>query len=129
MALDTNVVLRFILGDHPQQADAASAIIRQPCFIPLTVLVEAGWVLANSYALPRQAIANALLALLDQPTVALESENEVRWALRRYRDHGADLADMVHLVASVRRRAFVTFDRRLAGQAGDDSPVPVDTLS
>ena len=128
MSLDTNVVVRFILGDHPQQAAAAAMVIRQSCFIPLTVLLETGWVLSNSYGLSRQAIGDALLAVIDQPTVAVESENEVRWALRRYRDHGADLADMIHLVASARRRAFVTFDRRLAGQAGDASPVPVDTL-
>jgi len=127
-SVDTNVAVRFILGDDDNQSKTAAEVFRSPCFIPLTVLVETGWVLGASYGLDECQIAGALLALLDQPTVSTESEAEVRWALARYRDKGADLADMIHLVVSRRTEAFVTFDRKLPRQAGPDAPVHVDVL-
>jgi predicted nucleic-acid-binding protein len=128
-AVDTNVVLRFILNDDERQSGIADEIFRFPCLIPLTVVVEASWVLSYSYDFSREQIADALLGLLDQPAVSLQNENEVRWALGRYRNHNADLADMIHLVASMRCERFSTFDRRLGGQAGSGSPVVVDTLA
>ena len=78
MSVDTNIVLRFILGDAPEQSQTAEAIFRGPTFIALTVLIEAGWVLAYSYGRSRLQIADALLALIDQPNVALDSEPAVR---------------------------------------------------
>lgn len=128
-SVDTNVVLRFMLGDDEGQSRTAEEIFLGPCYIPLTVLIETGWVLAYSYARSRTQIADGLLALIDQPKVSLENENVVRWALVRYRDDNADLADMIHLVASMRCEQFSTFDRKLPIQAGPDAPVVIETLT
>jgi predicted nucleic-acid-binding protein len=128
-AVDTNIVLRFMLGDDEGQSRTAEEIFLGPCYIALTVLIETGWVLAYSYGRSRTQIADGLLALIDQPKVSLENENVVRWALARYRDDNADLADMIHLVASMRYEQFSTFDRKLAVQAGPDAPVSIETLT
>lgn len=128
-SVDTNVVLRFMLGDDEGQSLTAEAIFLGPCYLPLTVLIETAWVLAYSYDRTRTQVADGLLALIDQPKVSLENENAVRWALARYRDDNADLADMIHLVASMRCEQFLTFDRKLAVQAGPDAPVKIETLT
>ena len=52
---------------------------------------------------------------------------ETAWALSRYRA-GADLGDMMHIVASAKLAGFATFDRRIARHTDLSSPVPVQTL-
>ena len=40
-AVDTNVIVRYLTGDDPVQADKARAIIGQePVFVPRTVVLE-----------------------------------------------------------------------------------------
>jgi predicted nucleic-acid-binding protein len=128
-AIDTNIVLRLIIDDDPAQAALAARTVRDAVFIPITVLLEVAWVLGSVYEQDRTHCAEALLRLLDVPTVMVEDEATVRWALERYRDHGADIADMLHLVAARSAAAFVTFDRKLTAQAGSDSPTVVKVLS
>jgi hypothetical protein len=40
----------------------------------------------------------------------------------------SDIADLFHIAQSKRTEKFATFDRKLSGQAGSASPVPVETL-
>ena len=51
----------------------------------------------------------------------------VTWSIERFVE-GADIADMIHLVAACRTAGFYTFDRRVARAAGPDSPIPIETL-
>ncbi len=50
LAVDTNVVVRFLTGDEPAQAARARAIFqRETVFLGKTVLVETEWVLRSLY--------------------------------------------------------------------------------
>jgi len=127
-AVDTNILIRWITGDDEHQAAMAGAIIAEPLFVPLTVLLETAWVLsARRYGLDRSEVAAALLAVIDMDTVHIEAPVAVRWAIGRYSE-GADFADMLHLVASRRAEGFVTFDRNLARRSGSDTPLQVQTI-
>lgn len=126
-AIDTNVAARFLLADHPEQTAAAIAIIESGVYIPLTVLLELGWLLTSRYRQSREVVAAALLNLIDLPSVQVAEVAIVRWALGRFGD-GGDFADMLHLVAARDATAFATFDRGVAIAAGPDSPVAVETL-
>lgn len=88
--------------------------------------MEATWVLQSSYGQPREAIAEALTTILDINTVHTPDDAGVRWAIDRYARYGADLADMLHLVASKESEVFLSFDRRLTRQAGPNSPIPIE---
>jgi predicted nucleic-acid-binding protein len=123
-ALDTNILLRLMIQDDPAQLHAARALLSSSFFVPNTVFMETEWVLRSSYRLDRQTIADHFLDLLGSPMLSVENEDGLRWALGRFRG-GADFADMIHIVASLGAAAFVTFDRALAGDAGEDTPVPV----
>nr|WP_249403737.1 type II toxin-antitoxin system VapC family toxin [Sphingomonas sp. CFBP 13720] len=116
-----------MLADHPEQTAAAIAIIGSGVYIPLTVLLELGWLLTSRYRQSREVVAAALLNLIDLPSVQVAEVAIVRWALGRFGD-GGDFADMLHLVAARDATAFATFDRGVAIAAGPDSPVAVETL-
>ncbi|MHC9420341.1 PIN domain-containing protein [Sphingomonas citri] len=111
--------------DDERQAALADAVLSAPTLITLTVLIELAWVLRQRYAFDRTALNAALIAL---EHVTVEHEQGVRWALTRHAA-GGDLPDMLHLVASVSARAFVTFDRRLVRHAGTDAPLAIETLA
>jgi predicted nucleic-acid-binding protein len=127
--LDTNIVLRLILNDDPEQSGIARALLSQPASVGTGVLMETAWVLKKTYEYPRQLIAAALDALIEIPTIYVSDEAGVRWAIERYRAHGADFADMLHLVAARGSSSFASFEKRLADRAGSATPVQVELPS
>ena len=65
IALDTNVLVRFIANDDAVQAKRARLLIEKgPVFVAKTVLLELEWVLRGAYDLDRPTILKALLGLL-----------------------------------------------------------------
>ena len=126
-AIDTNVIVRFLLKDHPAQAEVAEQVVAGGAFISTTVLLEAGWLLGSRYALTRQQLVAALRALMSIDTLYIDAADLFAWAIDRYED-GADIADMLHLVSSASADSFATFDRALAKRAGDSPPLPIETL-
>ena len=127
-AIDTNILVRLITADHPDQYRIALDTVSSDVLLPMTVLLETGWVLSTQYAMPRHAILSAFLGLLDFPTIHVIDESGLRWALARC-GAGADLADMLHIVAAGEATAFLTFDRRIARAAGPTPPIPIETLN
>jgi predicted nucleic-acid-binding protein len=128
IALDTNIILRWILRDDEAQAVIAEKLLGEPCWINTTVLLELGWVLQSRGKLSRDVICDAMMLLITLPEVHIDRLEDVRWALKRFRS-GADFADMLHLASTAKVDRFVTFDRKMAKQAGENVPVPVKTLS
>jgi predicted nucleic-acid-binding protein len=95
IALDTNVLVRLITRDDPEQvrgADALLSVSDETFFLADIVLAELSWVLARGYGFSRLEIAEVLAALLDRLDVIFEDEERVRIAVRQYLD-GLDLAD------------------------------------
>jgi predicted nucleic-acid-binding protein len=127
-ALDTNVVLRLLVADNPHQTRRAEEQMQGPVLLSLTVLLETTWVLGSRYGFSRDQIVSILTHLLDQPQLTAEAADQLPWALERYAA-GADLADLLHLVAARGADAFVTFDRGIAKSAGANSPLPIETLA
>ena len=125
-AVDTNIVLRFVLDDDGAQSPIAESLVRAGVFVPVTVLLEAGWVLSSRYGFDRQRLAATLAAFLDVPSVQVADEPGMRAAIERHRA-GADLADAFHLTAAGGSEAFVTFDKHLARL--EDPPIPIELAS
>ncbi|WP_439598379.1 type II toxin-antitoxin system VapC family toxin [Falsiroseomonas sp.] len=111
-AVDTNILVRFLTGDDPMQAEAARRIIGQsPVFVPRTVLLEVEWVLRGVYGLPAVRVLRALRDIAGIPGVTLEDAALVARAIG-WAEAGMDLADALHLAAAGSCTEFVTFDRR-----------------
>jgi predicted nucleic-acid-binding protein len=117
VAVDTNVLVRFLVRDDARQAARAASLIRaDEIWISKTVLLETEWVLRSLYGFSPNSLAPALRALAGLQTVSLEDELAVAKALDWFED-GLDFADALHLASAGNARQFITFDRKLANQA------------
>ena len=125
IALDTNVLVRFLVQDDPEQARIANMVLDQLTdaahgFVGREVLVELVWVLERAYGYQRADIAAALDGLLSAIELVIEAADEVGVAVDRYRNDGFGFADL--MIAAAARRAdateLVTFDRKAARLPG-----------
>lgn len=117
IAVDTNVLVRFITNDDPAQANRARRLIEAgPVFVAKTVLLELEWVLRGAYGLDRPTILKAVRGLLGLPTVTAEDALNVARAVEWY-EAGLEFADALHLASSGHERAFATFDQSLRKRA------------
>ncbi|MGE5549416.1 MAG: type II toxin-antitoxin system VapC family toxin [Bacteroidota bacterium] len=113
IAIDTNILVRFLTNDDPSQAQHAAQLLRsEPVFIPKTVLLETEWVLRHAYGLDRQVINTAFAKLLGLSEVVAEDMPAISRALA-WHAAGLDFADALHLAVSGTAGRFVTFDRDL----------------
>ncbi|MBW4093376.1 MAG: type II toxin-antitoxin system VapC family toxin [Proteobacteria bacterium] len=127
-AVDTNVVVRYLVDDDPAQAEKARRVIGQePVFVPRTVLLEVEWVLRGVYELPTNRIIPALRALAGLPGVSVEDPTLVARAMDRA-ERGLDFADALHLAAAAHCTDFLTFDKRFARSGARLAAVPVTAL-
>lgn len=123
IGVDTNVLVRLLTGDDPDQAGrAANLFARKNIFIPKTVLLETEWVLRYSYKLPPQVVLAAFRNVLGLPQVMAEDSGALVEALARYED-GMDFADALHLASARKADGFATFDTRLKKRAGRQAKV------
>jgi predicted nucleic-acid-binding protein len=118
-AVDTDVVVRYLLADEPRQAAIARRTIDSgPCWVTLTVLLEVEWVLRGAAGLPRARVHGLMLAFAGLPTVSVEQPACAAKALALMAA-GMDFADALH--ASVAEATgcqdFVTFDRHMIARA------------
>jgi predicted nucleic-acid-binding protein len=112
-AVDTNVVVRYLVRDDLRQAEQAKALIqREAVWLAKSVLLETEWVLRGTYSYSPTSCAEALQAFLGLPTVMVEDESAVQRALRWFQA-GLEFADALHLASSGDSTQFVTFDRKL----------------
>lgn len=125
IALDTNVLVRFLVQDDPGQARLANEIIDQltddaPGFVGREVLVELVWVLERAYRLGRSEIAEVLDGLLTSTELRVEGAEQVGAALELYRNEGYGFADLMIVAAARRADAseLLTFDRKAARLSG-----------
>ncbi len=118
LAIDTNVIVRYLAADHPDQSARARAVVEaNAVWASTTVLLETEWVLRSVYGFSRPAVAAALRRFAGLPGVSLESPAVVAQALD-WAERNLDFADALHLAAAAGQDAFVTFDARLIKAAG-----------
>lgn len=117
VALDTNILLRLFLGDHPAQQKAALATVKEAelVTIPVHALCEFVWVLTRAYKRSRAEAAAAIRALLGIPN-AVADQPAVSAGLAML-DAGGDFADGIIAFEGKRLGGdvFVTFDQDAAG--------------
>ena len=127
IALDTNVLVRFLTQDDPEQGRLASQTIgtlkeARPGFVCREVLVELVWVLERSYAFGRAEIARSLKGLLAATELVIEEAEDVGAILELYERRGFGFADLMIREAARRAGAdaVTTFDRKAAALHGVD---------
>ncbi len=125
VGIDTNVLLRYIVGDDAGQEAAATLLLagltpENQGFICREVVLETVWVLERSYRFSRARIATELSTFINSDHLVLETAEEVARAAMLYRDGNDDFSDLLIMEAARRMDALplYTFDRRLARMDG-----------
>lgn len=117
-ALDTSVLVRFLVGDEAAQAAAAARLLRRAAadsvalFVPITVALETEWVLRYRYGYERGQVAHALSAT----ELSFEAESALELALLLYDEGRADFSDCLRVALAVRagEQPLSTFDKAAA---------------
>lgn len=119
-SLDTNVVLRFLLGDIPEQTNKATMLIEsRTVYVTDVIIVEAVYVLEKVYQLSRTDVCELIVGFLGFSNVVHNPRFLVD-TIDLYRDHPA--LSIVDCYACQEARAYdnelVTLDKRLVRQGG-----------
>ena len=93
IAVDTNVLLRYLLHDDPEQAKLSDRPFSgvEDVLITDVVLAETVWTLAGrKYSLSARGVVGVVERLFSEPNVRFEDDQVVWRALHAYRDATAD---------------------------------------
>ncbi|MEO8620638.1 MAG: type II toxin-antitoxin system VapC family toxin [bacterium] len=126
IALDTNVLVRYLVEDDAKQAAAAAALVDRvtgdgdTLFISDVVVCETVWVMSVSYSVGRTEIAGVLRNLLRARHLTFNASDQLIRALDAYQAGKGDFAD--YLIREHARAAdcddVATFDRVLLKEQG-----------
>jgi predicted nucleic-acid-binding protein len=130
IALDTNVIIRFLVGDDVKQARRARALVQrlgeedERAYVSDVVLCEVVWVLTRSYGFDRRPIVQVLIQLLAARQLLFDSVEHLSRALEAYASGKGDFAD--YLIREHATRvgcdSVVTFDNKLLSEVGFAPP-------
>ena len=130
IAFDTNLLLRLLLNDHPEQARKAEELLQRTAAaaerVLLTdiVLCELEWVLETVYDFRRVEVVRTLRRLLAADEFAFMDRAAVAAAIAQYASGKADFSD--YLIGETTSAAgsvtTYTFDRELARSPGFSRP-------
>jgi predicted nucleic-acid-binding protein len=119
IAVDTNVLVRFLVKDDLHQFAVAKQLVDdaeaagEPLLVMLCALLETEWVLRSRYKLDKASIASAFTAMLESAGVEFEHEPTVEEALYVWAQHPkSDFSDclLASRAAHLGRSRFLTFD-------------------
>lgn len=123
IALDTNVLVRDMVGDDTTQAAIARRVIEdtlnpsEPGFVSLVVLVELSRVLVRVYGCPAKQVTAIFTELIASPTILVEQSAAVATAISLPHDDIAD--NILHEIGKTHGCArTVRFDRKFARLPG-----------
>lgn len=118
--IDTNVLVRYLTRDHPEQYEAAKQHLEANCteenpgYINVIVLCELVWVLTRAYDADSEEIVRIVDQILRTRQLHVERRDQVRSALAEHAESGAGFADC--LIGELNQHAgvdeTVTFDQR-----------------
>lgn len=112
MYIDTNILMRYLLSDIPEQTDIAAEIIADGAQIYPEVIPEAVYVLSKIYEIPRKAVSDTLIAILDD--ISVERKEQIKKTLKLFRETKLDYIDCLHLAGySLSGEDFFSFDKKL----------------
>lgn len=119
IGLDTNVLVRYLTQDDPDQAARATRIVEQelteetPGFIGLVVLVETVWVLQRLYRASAEEIRETVTDLLGSRDIVVENRDVVTRALALSRKNSCGFADAIIAASALNAGCdkVISFDR------------------
>jgi predicted nucleic acid-binding protein len=125
LLVDTNVIVRFLTGDHPVHSPRSRKLFGRAAAGDLSLVVtdltlaETVWVLQSVYSLDRDAITAALKDLIEFAGIEVQNKAILLSALRNFAQTDVDFVDAYHAaVATTEPLGIASFDRDFDQFAG-----------
>jgi predicted nucleic-acid-binding protein len=115
--IDTNVILRYLLGDHKTFSPKAKAFMElvspgtKKAEIPSVVIVECVYVMEKFYKIPRSEIVETLTKILNFSGIVNLDKSEILEALLKYANTTIDIVDCILAAQSSPEKVIVSFDK------------------
>ncbi len=100
--IDTNVLLRYLLDDIPEQADAVESLLLQASrgqvvlHTNALVLAEIVWTCESYYQLSKEEIQDKALMILNTPGLEVADRELITEAIFTYVDENIDFVDALN---------------------------------
>jgi predicted nucleic-acid-binding protein len=100
-ALDTNVLVRFLVKDDQKQSEVVYRLFKQiesekeTLFVPFPVVLETIWVLESVYDISREEIIDTLQELLSMPILTFESRPAIQAVALSAAENSIGLSDLL----------------------------------
>ncbi|MFW8599855.1 PIN domain-containing protein [Desulfobacterota bacterium M19] len=119
-AIDTNILIRFLVGDDKQQTKKVYNIFKKTesdkkeLFIPLLVILELIWVLESVYEISRTDILDSISELLLMPILSFEHQTAVQQFSNEAQENKYDLSDLLiaHSAKEQGCETVITLDKK-----------------
>lgn len=110
--IDANVILRYLLKDHPLMSEEARQVIEDGAFTLPEVISEVIYVLKGVYKISRNEIGETLIDFLDE--VFVENQEAVYEALVLFSETSLDFVDCVLIARhKILGDEIISFDKKL----------------
>jgi predicted nucleic-acid-binding protein len=115
--IDTNVILRYLLGDHKTFSPKAKAFMElvshgtKKAEIPPVVIVECIYVMERFYKVPRSEIVETLTKILNFSGVVNSDKSEILEALLKFAGTTIDIVDCILAAQSSPEKVIISFDK------------------
>jgi len=118
--IDTNILIRFLVGDDELQAKKVYNIFKKAesnkneLFVPLLVILELIWVLESVYEITRTEILDSISELLLMPILKFEHQSVLQQFTSSGHGSKYDLSDLL-IAHSAKERgceSVITFDKK-----------------
>ena len=118
--IDTNILVRFLVGDDEVQAKKVykifkkAELVKNELFVPLLVILELIWVLESVYEIPRKEILDSIGELLLMPILQFEHQSVLHQFIQNAQGNRYDLSDLLiaHSAKEQGCDSVITFDQK-----------------
>lgn len=120
--IDTNILVRFLVGDDTKQANKVYRLFKKAeedkieLFIPLLVILELIWILESVYEIDRVDILDAISQLTLMPIFQFENLSAIQNFIPEAQESKFGLSDLliVHSANTNGCETVLTFDKKAA---------------
>lgn len=128
IGIDTNVLVRFLVQDDPDQAARATAAFggltaADPGYLTTVVLAETYWVLTRAYKLEAETVLSTIEDVMATEEIVVQDAGQATAVIAAARA-GADFADALIEAACTARgcRRVLSFDESAQESLGFTAP-------
>jgi predicted nucleic acid-binding protein len=120
IVIDANVMIRFLLADHPRLSPAAKSVFLKAqngklrIYLDEVIVAEVVWTLSSFYKIKRKDIGEKLEKLISQDWIINPKKDLILSSLSLFVSHNLDYIDCwIYVVAKDTKLSLETFDKDL----------------